>query len=366
LKEALEAGKKRIGKVDWESTGNVIPIVGKSPRMIEVYKAMVRVSKTDSTVMITGESGTGKELAARAIHQFSGRREQSFVAVNCGALTETLLESELFGHTKGSFSGALRDHQGIFETASGGTVFLDEITETSPAFQVKLLRILQERAIKPVGASREKAVDVRVISATNKSLESLVNSSFRKDLLYRLSVIHIPLPSLRERVEDIPLLARRFLRTFSRKQNKQVTIPAATLEWMKSQPWPGNVRELENAIERAVTMNITGEIHPEDLTNLGISVAAYETVPNSLSTHVDAPTPVQHSDVEDDPLSLGSLDDVARKHILRVLSRTRGSRVRTAKILGIARPSLYRMAKRLGIDLDQESFEAKRKTKEKS
>lgn len=359
LKQAVGAGRRRkLGKTTTDSTGASIAIVGQSPAMVEVYKSIVRVSKTDSTVLITGESGTGKELAAKAIHQFSSRNSKPFVPVNCGALTETLLESELFGHAKGSFSGALRDHQGIFETATGGTVFLDEISETSPTFQVKLLRVLQERSIKPVGAPREKAVDVRVISATNQVRGNMFQSSFRKDLLYRISVIHIHIPALRERIEDIPLLAKRFLRTANKRQHKHATIPPKTLQWMKSQPWRGNVRELENVIERAVTMNLSGEIQPEDLIQLNfqpdnpVSVDQFESsIPTPLSPDAKSQ-------------SLGSLDDVARDHILKVLKHTKGSKLRAARILGIARPSLYRMAKRLGIDLDAAVLNAKRKAKD--
>ena len=180
--------------------------------MIEVYKAIARVSQTDSTVLITGESGTGKELVARAIHEQSSRSGRPFLAVNCGALTDTLLESELFGHVRGAYTGAHTSHAGIFESASGGTVFLDEISETSPVFQVKLLRVLQERTIRPVGGSEERPIDVRVIAATNLSVQALISSSFRKDLLYRVGVINIHIPSLHERAEDIPLLVKNFLR----------------------------------------------------------------------------------------------------------------------------------------------------------
>src|SRR5205823_4373095 len=195
-----------------------LPIIGQSAAMIEVYKAVARVSQTDSTVLITGESGTGKELVAKAVHDNSARSKNPFQAVNCGALTETLLESEIFGHVKGAFTGANTSHHGIFESASGGTVFLDEISETSPAFQVKLLRVLQQRTVRAVGSSEERPIDVRVIAATNRPLESLMNSAFRKDLLYRLSVINIHLPPLRERTEDIPLLAKHFLHRYNKKQ----------------------------------------------------------------------------------------------------------------------------------------------------
>lgn len=325
--------RKQKTQAMYESTGKTIPIIGQSPGMVEVYKAIARVAQTDSTVLITGESGTGKELVARAIHEHSQRSNRAFLAVNCGALTETLLESELFGHSKGAFTGAHQAHSGLFENASGGTVFLDEISETSPAFQVKLLRVLQERMIRPVGGGQEKPVDIRIISATNQSLETLLKSAFRKDLLYRIGVINIHIPPLRERADDIPLLANHFLRRHNRRQQKAAVMPAATVEWLKHLPWHGNVRELENAIERAVTMSISSEIHPKDFVQFGF--------------------PFQQQQQTTSVSDAQSIDQITRSHILKVLGKTGGSKLKAAKILGIARPSLYRMARRLGIDLDQ-------------
>lgn len=324
-------------------TGKTVPIIGQSLGMIDVYKAIARVSQTDSTVLITGESGTGKELVARAIHEQSGRASKPFVAVNCGALTDTLLESELFGHVRGAFTGAATSHSGIFESATGGTVFLDEISETSPAFQVKLLRVLQERTIRPVGGSEERPIDVRVIAATNLPVQTLLSSAFRKDLLYRLSVINIHIPALRERIEDIPLLVKHFLRRFSKRQNKAVGLSPTTISWMQGLPWQGNVRELENAIERAVTMNTTGEMLPEDLVQFG------------LMPQQDIPLPLPASAIrattQQEDGSPSSLDDAIREHILVVLRFTNGNKMRAAKILGVGRYTLYRMAQRLGIDL---------------
>ena len=242
-------------------------IVGNSPAMVAVYRLIARVAATDSTVLIAGESGTGKELIARALHDNSGRITKPFVPINCGAFTETLLESELFGHVRGAFTGAANSHRGIFETASGGTVFLDEISETSPAFQVKLLRVLQEQEVRPVGASESRRVDVRIVAATNRPVQDLLNSDdFRKDLLYRLSVIHIQLPPLRERKEDILLLVEHFLNRTNAKLKRTVVVPPETIDWLKSRAWPGNVRELENAVERAVTLNASGRLLPEDFT----------------------------------------------------------------------------------------------------
>ena len=341
------------GETRKETTGKTIQMIGQSPRMIEVYKAIARVSKTDSTVLITGESGTGKELAARAIHDGSARSRKPFIAVNCGALTETLLESELFGHVKGAFTGAHVAHRGIFESATGGTVFLDEISETAPSFQVKLLRVLQQRTIKPVGSSEERQVDVRVIAATNQPTEKLLLSTFRKDLLYRLSVIHINIPPLRERPEDIPLLTHHFLRRCNRRQKKSVSIPETTMQWMKSMKWEGNVRELENSIERAVTMNVTSIINPEDLVSFGLyseaSTPVITTSPAAVEQHRVAPAGDESR----------SLDEMTRDHILNVLKSTGGNKLRAAQILGVGRYSLYRMAKRLEIDLDRLTFEAK-------
>jgi len=332
--------KKQSRERLYETTSKSFPIIGQSSAMVEVYKAIARVARTNTTVLITGESGAGKELVARAIHDQSGRYQNPFVAVNCGALSETLLESELFGHMKGAFTGAHQTHKGIFENAAGGTVFLDEITETSPAFQVKLLRVLQQRTIRPVGSGLEKPVDVRILSATNQKLETLLNSTFRSDLLYRISVINIHIPALRERADDIPLLAHHFLRRHNRRQKKNVALPPNIAQWMQLLPWHGNVRELENAIERAVTMNISGEIQTRDFEQFGLPLGK-----SAKATEAD-------NESDETP---GSIDEVTRNHILKVLRITGGSKLQAAKILGIARPSLYRMARRLGINLDEKN-----------
>jgi two-component system response regulator HydG len=225
------------------------------------------VAETKTNVLIAGESGTGKELVARAIHARSDRRDRAFVAINCGALTETLLESELFGHVKGSFTGANRDHKGLFEAANGGTIFLDEIGDIPLSTQVRLLRVLQEGEIKRVGSADAVRVDVRVIAATHRDLPKLVKTGrFREDLYYRLNVINIPLPSLRERVEDVPLLAYHFLRRYSDRLGKRVkTLTPEAVELLCSYRWPGNVRELENAVERAVVLCRGEVVTPADL-----------------------------------------------------------------------------------------------------
>ncbi|MFN7927365.1 MAG: sigma-54 dependent transcriptional regulator [Blastocatellia bacterium] len=332
-------------------------IVGKSPAMVAVYRLIARVADTDSTVLIAGESGTGKELIARALHDNSRRARKPFVPINCGAFTETLLESELFGHVRGAFTGAANSHRGIFETASGGTVFLDEISETSPAFQVKLLRVLQEQEVRPVGATEARHVDVRIVAATNRPVLELLNAEdFRHDLLYRLSVIHIELPPLRERSEDIPLLVEHFLHRTNAKLQRQVIVPPETIAWLKSLSWPGNVRELENAVERAITLNASGRLLPEDFTQFTPTpFLQKQDVPAASPVSLDLPA------AQTDPHSWlcsvpATLDEVERQHILATLRYTEGNKLRAAELLGIGRYSLYRKAERLGLDLDSLSI----------
>ncbi len=324
-------------------------IIGKSPGMIAVYRMIARVATTDSTVLIVGESGTGKELVARALHDNSPRVKRPFVAVNCGALTETLLESELFGHVRGSFSGAQTNHRGVFETANGGTVFLDEISETSAAFQVKLLRVLQEHEVRPVGAGEARLVDVRIVAATNRRIGDLLGSQIlRRDLLYRLSVINLELPPLRERREDIPLLVEHFLRRMNAKLGRQVAVTPETAAWLCSLDWPGNVRELENALERAVTLNVGGHLVPEDFTQYALAPAENPAHSQERPDH-SAASPGGDNWLCRLPLTL---EEVEREHILATLRYTKGNKLRAADLLGIGRYSLYRKAKRLGINLD--------------
>jgi two-component system response regulator HydG len=242
-------------------------LVGSSAPMREVVRMIEAVAYSSTTVLVTGESGTGKELVARGLHARSPRKTHPFVALNCGALTETLLESELFGHVKGAFTGAQRDQKGLFDAADGGTIFLDEIGDIPMATQVRLLRVLQEGEIKRVGSADSIKVDVRVIAATHRDLPKLVKAGkFREDLFYRLNVINIPLPSLRERVEDIPLLAHHFLRRYADRLAKKVrTLSPESVELLCGYRWPGNVRELENAVERAVVLCRSDAITPADL-----------------------------------------------------------------------------------------------------
>jgi two-component system response regulator PilR (NtrC family) len=242
-------------------------ILGRSDAMQAVFATIQTIANTNSTVLITGESGTGKELIARAIHFNSLRRDRPFVAVNCGAVPETLLESELFGHVRGAFTDAHTNKKGLIETAEGGTILLDEIGEMAPLMQVKLLRVLQDRRFRRLGGTEEVQADVRIIAATNRELQKMVGEGgFREDLFYRLNVMSIPVPPLRERTEDIPLIAEHFLRQYSTQMNKQVhTISAETMQLLQSHPWRGNVRELQNAIERAVALERTESILPESL-----------------------------------------------------------------------------------------------------
>ena len=314
-------------------------MVGSSARMIELYKEIARVAPTRSTVLISGESGTGKELVARAIHQNSPRRSRSFVAVNCGALTESLLEAELFGHARGSFTGANADRRGLWEEAENGTLFLDEIGETSPAMQVKLLRALQEGEIRRVGASQNRKIDARIIAATNRDLEAEVKAgNFREDLFYRLSVVTLNVPPLRERPTDIPLLAEKFLhraRTDTNKQN--LHFAAETLKRLAVYDWKGNVRELEAAVEYAALRVRGSEILPEDLPVKMLTDEFKEAAGRFHLSELFADLP--------------SLDELEKRYLIHVLEKTGGNRTRTAEILAVDRRTLYRMAERFGINL---------------
>jgi DNA-binding NtrC family response regulator len=359
LRRALEwRHQQQNGKSEPRAKTNTAPtIVGRSPAMVAVYRAIARVAAADSTVLISGESGTGKELVARALHDNSPRAKRPFIPVNCGAFTETLLESELFGHVRGSFTGATASHRGIFETANGGTVFLDEISETSPAFQVKLLRVLQEQELRPVGASESRRVDVRIVAATNRRVQDLLHSEdFRRDLLYRLSVINIELPPLRERKEDIPLLVEHFLQRINTKLDKNIAAPPETIDWLLRFDWPGNVRELENAVERAVTLNVGGRLLPEDFTQFTptplTNTPLVSSEPVDLSERLREPPAGSSSPFWICELPR-TLMEVEREHIVATLRYTKGNKLRAAELLGIGRYSLYRKAERLGIDLNR-------------
>jgi two-component system response regulator AtoC len=309
------------------------PIVGASPRMIEVLELLERVSEFKATVLLTGESGTGKEVLARAIHAQSGRRDEAFVAVNCGAIPETLLESELFGHARGAFTGADRARRGLFLEADGGTLFLDEVGELPPALQVKLLRVLQEEEVRPLGESKPRQVDVRVIAATARDLEAdVAGGRFRDDLFYRLNVMRIQVPALRERREDIPLLLDHFLGRARETLGKRVReIADDALARLVAYPWPGNVRELENLIERAVIL-----------------------APEERITLRELPSNVAEPGAEGDPgrsdLSLRRARRVLEAELIKkALRTTGGNRTRAARLLEISHRALLYKLKEHGI-----------------
>ena len=344
-RRALEQDRNRIGaeqraeqlSAPYERGG----LLGRSPVMIGLYKEIARVAPTRSTILIIGESGAGKELVARSIHQHSTRSAGPFIAVNCGALTETLLEAELFGHVRGAFTGAVGDRKGLWEEATGGTLFLDEVGETSPAFQVKLLRALQEGEIRRVGASRATQVDARILAATNRNLEQDVKSGkFRQDLFYRLSVVTLRVPALRERRTDIPLLAERFLAVvLDREGHQQLTLSEETIRTLVAYNWPGNVRELESAIEYAVLHARGHAIVPEDLPEKLQSAPVRAAARSPLSALFE---------------DLPALDELERRYLLYILEVAGGNRTRAAEILGIDRRTLYRMIERYGIDTNGE------------
>jgi two-component system response regulator PilR (NtrC family) len=317
-------------------------LVGESPEMLKVYELIEKVAQVDSNVVIFGESGTGKELVARAIHQLSKRKNHPFIAVNCGGVPESLIESELFGYKKGAFTGALQDRKGLVEAAEGGTLFLDEIGELSPALQVRLLRLTQEKIIRRLGATEDRKVDVRIISATHRDLEDMVvKGSFREDLYYRLNVIPIRLPPLRERRGDIPLLAHYFLKRYSQKMGKNIQrISSYALEILKSYDFPGNVRELENIIERGVALEQTCIILPESLTVANYKARGKATV-TVESFFSDLP------DIPQEGIKLDELLEAVEKHyLLQALALSGGRKYRAAELLGISFRSLrYRLAK---------------------
>ncbi len=311
---------------------------GRSPRMREVLDLIPRIAATGSTVLITGESGTGKEQVARAVHYNSPRREGAFVSINCGAMTDELLESELFGHVRGAFTHAVANKKGLFEAADGGTIFLDEIGETSPALQVKLLRVLQERRIRRVGATSEIEVDARVIAATNRDIEAMVaERGFREDLYYRINVIPIHLPPLRERREDIPDLAAHFLSEFCRIIGKRIEdISPDAAEALSAYDWPGNIRELQNVMERAVALEPSATIRPESL--------PFEV------RHPGRRAPAQPGTLPEEGFDLEAhLETLRRDYMTEAMSRCGGVQSRAARLLGMTFRSYRYFAKKYGI-----------------
>jgi len=329
LRVENKALKKEIKK---RTTSAELRPIGTAPSFVEVLELAETVAPTNSTVLLSGESGTGKEVLARYIHRLSNRAEGPFLSINCGALPEGLLESELFGHVKGSFTGAVKDKEGLFTAAAGGTFFLDEIGEMSAATQVKLLRALQEREVIPVGATKALAVDVRIMAATNRELEQEIErGTFRTDLYYRLNVIQLRLPPLRERAEDVPILARHFLESRAADDGQPPHISEDAMEALIQHDWPGNVRELENALERAAVVTRGGEI-----TLASLPERVREAPPQRLGAE----------DLSQNP----TMEVVERAYILWVLQAEGGNKKRAAEQLGIDPSTLYRKLSRYGID----------------
>jgi two-component system response regulator AtoC len=317
-----------------------IELVGRSPAFVEAMKLVGRVSLTNLPVLLTGESGTGKEIIARAIHRRSRRSDKPFVAVNCGAIPAELIESELFGHLKGSFTGAERDRAGLFEEASEGTIFLDEITETAPAFQVKLLRTLQEGEVRRVGSNHTQQLDVRVIAASNQDVEREVNEGrFRQDLFYRLNAVTIHLPPLRERREDVLPLIEHFVQRVRPSDNPPVIFSAEALAVLEEYEWPGNVRELENAVVRAAALS-DSVVRPEDL-------------PDRVRRRSKERAARAAEQIVSQPEEWMTLDEAEKRYVSRVLVHTKGNRQAAARLLNIDRKTIDRMIKRHSIDLDE-------------
>jgi two-component system response regulator AtoC len=328
-----EVKRLRSATATLDGHAQVSEIIGASEPMKSIASLVARVAETEATVLITGESGTGKELVAKAIHARSPRAAGPFVAINCAAMPEPLLESELFGHTKGAFTDARQARPGLFLNASGGTLFLDEIGEMAPGIQAKLLRVLQERTVRPVGGEEEIPFDTRIVAATNRNLETtLAESHFRADLFYRISVVQIHVPALRERPGDVVLLAEHFVRHFAAIHRATVKgLSSEAAERLAAYPWPGNVRELQNCIERAVALARSETLGLPDL-------------PESVRTHKPSSVPSEKEVAGELP----PMSEMERRHVLRVLHKVDGNKTLAAQVLGFDRRTLYRKLERYG------------------
>ena len=350
IRNALEAKRLRRENVELRRSidehHRFGEIIGKSPQMEEIFNLISRIASSKANVLVIGESGTGKELVARAIHKGSDRSDRPFVTVNCTAIPENLLESEMFGHLKGSFTGAVANKPGLVEAAHTGTLFLDEVGDISLGIQAKLLRFLQDRGIRRVGGTDEKKIDVRIIAATNKKLEKeMEQGNFREDLYYRLNVIRLRLPPLREREEDIPLLMDHFMKKFAAEQGKNISkVSSLVMRVLCNYHYPGNIRELENIIERCVTLEQSDQLTAENLP------------PKLIEGTRETPSPLTQKEIPHDGIDLNhTLDNVERDLINRALGSTGGNRSRAARLLGISFRSLrYRLVK-LGMDQDENS-----------
>jgi len=341
VKEALRSRKQaESGEEDrLKSRYHFDCLIGESPQIKKVYDLIKRVAQTKTNILISGESGTGKELVAKAIHQASQRKEKPIVTINCAGIPENLIESELFGYRKGAFTGAAADKEGLFDVADGGTVFLDEVGELTPAIQVKLLRVIQERTFTAVGGTEEKSVDVRFVSATNKDLEEeVINNNFREDLYFRLNVIHIPVPPLRKRDGDLPLLAQHFLEKYSNELGKEIKkVSAYAMDILAQYAFPGNVRELENIIERSVALETSNIVLPESLT-----LSDYK---GTLSRKGR-----RRLDLGSDGINLDeAMAEIEGDYILKAMETAHGSKQRAARLLGITMRSLRYRLDKLGL-----------------
>jgi two-component system response regulator PilR (NtrC family) len=327
LKESLHFGK----------------IIGNSPSMLHIYKMIRQVAKTRTNILITGESGTGKELIANAIHEESDRSDRPFVVINCGGIPETLMESELFGHKKGAFTGATSDKKGLFEIADKGTIFLDEIGEISLALQVKLLRVVQEKIFKAVGSNEDISVDIRIISATNKELENeVISGNFREDLFYRLNVIEIKIPPLRERKSDLRALAQHFLDKYSHEMGKKVTkISSYAIELLKKYDFPGNIRELENLLERSVALTSTNIILPD---SLALSIHKRRWIEGIENRRFNV------NEVENGVSLDTIMEEIERAYVKKALECTNGGKNKAAELLDISTRSMRYRLEKLGIE----------------
>jgi len=326
--------KVKVLSAAMERTEQFDELLGASPAMQQLYEQLARVADTDTSILITGESGTGKELAARSLHRRSRRRDRPFVAVNCAALPDTLLESELFGHAKGAFTDARQERTGLLVQAEGGTLFLDEIGDMPPAMQAKLLRALEENKVRPIGGGREVPFDARIITATNRDLESAVEEGrFREDLFFRINVLQLEMPPLRSRGADVLLLAQHFVELFAARAERPVTgISEAVAEKLLAYSWPGNVRELRNVIERAVALTRYDRLAVEDL-------------PEKIRDYKSSQVIIGG----EDPSELVPLDEVERRYILHVLQAVDGNKTLAARTLGLDRKTLYRKLSQYGV-----------------
>ena len=318
-------------------------LIGNSPAMTHIYKLIIQVAKTKTNVLITGESGTGKELIAQSIHQESDRINEPFVVINCGGIPETLMESELFGHKKGSFTGATQDKKGLFEIAHKGTIFLDEIGELSLPIQVKLLRAVQEKVFKPVGGNEDISVDIRIISATNKELENeVIAGNFREDLFYRLNVIEIKVPPLRERKTDLRLLAQHFLEKYSREMGKEISkFSSYAIDLLNKYDFPGNIRELENLLERSVALSTTNIILPD---SLALSLHKRRWIEGFKDRRFDLDEVARGVLLDD------ILEDIERGYLSKALDCSNGNKNTAAELLGVSFRSLRYRLDKLGIE----------------